>query len=383
MRKKYVSILVIGLAILFIGAAVTPIISSQTMKQDVKSKDIISTGGRWADDFSAYTLGQFLDGDATDGGWKGWDNDPTYGAFVVDTYELSVPHSVEIVADVDLVHEFSGYTSGQWTFIAWNYVPGNFVGNSYFILLSDYTDGAGQDNKWAVQMRLDADNGIVESEFDTINLPLIYDQWVEIRCEIDLDSDWLEMYYDGVLLHAKAWTAGPNNAGDGFLNIAAVDLFANAATAVYYDDISLTGDTPIPALCCQGALSWSAAEAGASLTDTFEVSNCGDPGSLLDWEVYTWPAWGSGWTFTPASGTGLTPAGSPVTVQVDFTAPSDQESEFYGNITVVNSNNPAEECVIPVYLKTPKNKGLQNTFLPRILEKYPNAFPIIRQILGL
>jgi len=271
MKKKYVSLVVIGLAILFIGAAVTPIISSQTTQLDIKTKDIVSKGGRWSDDFSAYTLGQFLDGDATDGGWKGWDNDPTYGAFVVDTYELSVPHSVEIVADVDLVHEFSGYTSGQWTFVAWSYVPGNFVGNSYFILLSDYTDGAGQNNEWAVQIRLDADNGIVESEFDTVNLPLIYDQWVEIRCEIDLDSDWLEMYYDGVFLHGKAWTAGPNNQGTGYLKIAAVDLFANAATAVYYDDISLTGDEPIPALCCQGALSWSPAQAGATITGSFDV----------------------------------------------------------------------------------------------------------------
>ena len=383
MRKKYMSIVVIGLAILFFGAAVTPTISSQTTKLDNNTKDIALTSSRWSDDFESYTVGQFLDGDPTDGGWKGWDNDPTWGAFVVDDESHSPTRSVEVVADVDLVHEFSGYTAGQWTFIAWQYIPEDFFGSSYFILLSDYTDGAGQENSWAIQIRFDADLQIAESEFDTISLPLITGRWVELRTEIDLDTDWFEFYYDGDLLIAKAWTATPNNDGTGYVNIAAVDLFANAATVVYYDDISLIGETPIPALCCRGSLSWSDVPPGGTVYGSFEVSNCGDDGSELDWSVDTWPAWGSGWTFNPASGTGLTPAASPVTVQVQVTAPSDPETEFQGNVTIINSNNPSEECLIPVYLKTPKTKGLHTVFFPRLLERYPNAFPMLRQILGL
>ena len=31
-----------------------------------------------------------------------------------------------------------------------------FTGNTYFILLNDYTDGAGQENHWSVQMRFDS-----------------------------------------------------------------------------------------------------------------------------------------------------------------------------------------------------------------------------------
>jgi hypothetical protein len=283
-KKLFWKTLVIGLIILFIGASALPSVGSQTQKIDPELNVMKPSSMRgWSDDFSAYTLGQFLDGDATDGGWKGWDNDPTYGAFVVDTYELSVPHSVEIVDQVDLVHEFGGYTAGQWTFTAWIYVPDDFVGNSYFILLSDYADGAGQDNKWAVQMRFDGDQGIVESEFDGISVWLLTGQWVELRFEIDLDTDWLEMYYDGALLHEKAWTAGPNNQGDGVLNIAAVDLFANAASAVYYDDLSLEGEgPPIPDLECDGSLGWSEVDPGATVTGEFYVGNLGQAGSLLD-----------------------------------------------------------------------------------------------------
>ena len=114
-----------------------------------------------------------------------------------------------------------------------------FEGTSYFILLSDYTDGGGQENKWAVQLRMDSGLGVIECEYDAISLPLVMDKWVEIRVEIDLDGDWMEIYYDGEFLYEKAWTATPNNDGTGFLNIAAVDLFANGATSVFYDDMSL------------------------------------------------------------------------------------------------------------------------------------------------
>jgi hypothetical protein len=88
-------------------------------------------------------------------------------------------------------------------------------------------------------MRFDSGLMVVESEFDTITLPLVLNQWCEIRVEIDLDSDWMELYYNGDFLIEKAWTATPNNDGSGELNIGAVDLFANGATTVYYDDMSL------------------------------------------------------------------------------------------------------------------------------------------------
>jgi hypothetical protein len=117
-----------------------------------------------------------------------------------------------------------------------------FEGTSYFILLSDYTDGAGQENKWAVQLRMDSALKVIECEFDAVSLPLIMDQWVEIRVEIDLDGDWMEIFYDNVFLIEKEWTAGPNNQMDGIRNIGAVDLFANGATSVYYDDLSLDQD---------------------------------------------------------------------------------------------------------------------------------------------
>ena len=57
------------------------------------------------------------------GGWKGWDNDPTWTAYVTSAESRSTPHSVDVKGDTDLVHEYDGYTSGYFIYTAWQYLP--------------------------------------------------------------------------------------------------------------------------------------------------------------------------------------------------------------------------------------------------------------------
>ncbi len=372
---------VIGLIIIFVGAAFGSSVSSVSMK-----KEVLPLDRSWSDDFESYSVGHYLDGTPDDGGWKGWDNDPAWGAYVVDTEAYDGTLSVEVADTVDLIHEYSGYTTGQWIYSAFQFIPTDFSGNSYFILLSDYVDGAGQENQWAIQMRFDSLNQVVESEFDTVTLPLITGQWVELQVLIDLDADMFKFYYDGQLLIEKAWTAGPNGEGLGFLNIAAVDLYANAATEVYYDAMSLAEGWPsYPDLTCAGGIEATDVVPGSEVTGSFTVENIGDSGSELNWEVdeSKYPEWGSDWTCTPASGTGLTPEDGPVTVEVSFNAPPDAETEFTGDITIVNSDDPSDLCRVDVYVLTPRNRAVNFPFLYRVFERFPNAFPILRQILGL
>jgi len=314
------------------------------------------------------------------GGWKGWDNDPTWTAYVTSDQFLSSPHSVDITGDSDLIHEYSGCTSGEWTFIAWQYIPTDFFGLSYFILLSDYADGMGQDNKWAVQVRFDADQEIVEAEHGGPNLPLITGQWVELRIEIDLDTDWFEFYYDGDLLEEKAWTADPNNGYSGILNIGAVDLFANGATSVYYDDFTLDGPPVVgPDLDCAGDLNWVNVTPDATVTGTFTVENIGAAESLLDWEIESYPDWGT-WTFDPESGEDLTPEDGVKTILVEVIAPDEEEKTFTGEIKIVNSEDSDDYCTIPVSLVTPVSQ--QQSLILQLLERVAGRFPIIAQILA-
>jgi hypothetical protein len=327
MKNMSRKIWLIGIVTLFVGASILPSISANineagNITKQLQPKPLMAF---WEDNFDSYALGSSMHGQ---GGWKGWDNDPLWTAYVSDDEARSGPHSVDIVADADLVHEYS-IISGVWTYTAWQFIPDDFEGLSYFILLSDYTDGAGQNNKWAVQLGFDSNTGEVISEHGGESLPYTTGEWIEIRVEIDLDSDWMEIYYEDDLLEEKAYTSSVNNDGSGFLKIAAVDLFANLATSVYYDDLSLEGEgDPIPDLDCEGDLDWVDVEAGATVTGSFTVENIGEAGSELNWEIDDNPDWGT-WTFTPESGTGLLP-GAPVTINVEVVAPDEPEMEFTG-----------------------------------------------------
>lgn len=206
-----------------------------------------SAVAQWSENFDSYALGSGMHGQ---GGWEGWGGDPTWDAYVTDVQSLSAPHSVDIVGDADLVHTYEGYTSGQWTYTANIYTPSDLVApnNTYFILLNTY----GAVNNWSTQIAFDPATGSVTSEFDGGTLPIVYDTWMELRVEIDLDADWQDIYYGGNLLAGKSWTGGVS--GGGALNIGAVDLFAYGATSVYYDDMSLVPEPGACVLLALGAL---------------------------------------------------------------------------------------------------------------------------------
>jgi hypothetical protein len=140
---------------------------------------------------------------------------------------------------------------------------------------------------------------------------------------------------------------------------------------------------PEPILCCSGSLSWSDVSPGATESGKFYIENCGEDDSELNWEISEWPDWGTDWTFIPSGGTGLTPSMGIVTVNVEITAPSDPETEFTGEIKVINSDDPSEYCEIDVILITPKSKNSHTTFFPRLFERFPNVFPLLRQLLGI
>jgi hypothetical protein len=83
------------------------------------------------------------------------------------------------------------------------------------------------------------------------------------------------------------------------------------------------------------------------------------------------------------SGENLTPAQGPVTVHVYMVVPKEKNTEFQGNITIVNKENSSDYCMIPVILTTPFNQNIeQHWFLARLLVRFPHAFPILRYLMG-
>ena len=185
----------------------------------------------WSENWDSYSTGQDIHGV---GGWKGWDNNPAFTAYTSDVQSVGLPNSIEIAGPSDLVHEFS-YNDGLWVLTAQQFVPSDFTGVTYFLLMNEYADGGPY--SWASQVEFDGGSNLVVPWYGSIGtpLPLIKGTWVEIRVEIDLDADWQRFYYDGDLLYQCAWTW----ALGGPVSLAAIDLFANAASPVYYDDLSI------------------------------------------------------------------------------------------------------------------------------------------------
>ncbi|HPR07199.1 MAG TPA: hypothetical protein PLI17_11270, partial [Denitromonas sp.] len=202
----------------------------------------------WSDNFDSYATGSQLIGQ---GGWEGWDGSAAAGALTSNAQALSAPNSADILGATDLVHQYSGYTSGKWVYTAMQYIPNDFVGQTYFILLNTYVSGNVNADNWSTQLCFDSATGQVNDDVPgscsgTNTLPLVTGQWVEIRVEIDLDADTQAIYYNNQLLVQDTWTG--HVSGGGALNIGAVDLFANGASSVFYDDMSLAA--PGQAVAC-------------------------------------------------------------------------------------------------------------------------------------
>ncbi|MFZ2358384.1 MAG: S8 family serine peptidase [Anaerolineae bacterium] len=248
----------------------------------------------WSDNFDSYATGSQLHGQ---GGWKGWANDPAAGALTSGAQFRSSPNSAEILGATDLVHEYAE-TDGQWVYTAWQYVPTSFTGQSYFILLNSYDD-AGATNNWSAQVMFDGGTNLVTNDGGVSggSAALVKGQWVELRLELDLDADIGAFYYNGNLLYSGTWSGQVS--GGGATTFAAVDLFANTGSVVYYDDMSLVSVSQ-PTVC-------------SALSD-------------IPWA-----------SVAPANGT-TTPGGS-TPVQVTFNSNSLAVGTYTGNLCI-DSNDP-------------------------------------------
>ena len=207
---------------------------------------------RWSDNFDSYAPGSPLQ---EQGGWKGWGNNPAAAALVTDVEARSLPNSADVFGAADAVREFSGYDSGKWQFTAWQYIPSDFVGGSgdidgsFFILMNTYDDaGPWEPADWSLQMNFDSNDGMLKVYYgnglNTVDVPYIPDEWIEISITIDLGLDVCTVHYDGQYIVDYSWTGGATGVGGGAQNIAALDLYAQGSTSIYYDNLSLKSVGP-------------------------------------------------------------------------------------------------------------------------------------------
>jgi len=237
----------------------------------------VASAIEFMEDFESYAPGSEMHGQ---GGWKGWDNDSAWSAPASDLYAYSGSTSVEVIGTADLVHEFD-ISGGKWELRAMQYIPSGTTGESFFILLNTYNDGANATKDWSVQTNFNLGTGAI-APWHSGGGEILYDQWVELKYIIDLDNNTVEKYYDGELIGTDQWDDNVHG------TLQCIDLYGNNASSVYYDDISIMAPpnayNPAPA---DGAihpdtwvsLSWSSGSFAVShdvyLGDNFDDVNDG------------------------------------------------------------------------------------------------------------
>lgn len=227
----------------------------------------------WSDNFDSYPDTSLIE---YQGGWTGWWLSGPGPSAVTSTQSNSAPHSGAIITGSDTVYNWDGNhvggmnepapDCGEWTFTGQVYAPSGGTGKNYVILLHNY-NGAGLNTQWAAQVGLNWDSGLIECDCGTDGVqtaPLILDQWVEFRVEVDLDQDPLlatantHVYYNGVELGVGyPWSMGVFGTDQYLepLRIEALDLYpVPGSSTLFWDDLTLTqtatGNCPVGTNYC-------------------------------------------------------------------------------------------------------------------------------------
>jgi hypothetical protein len=204
-----------------------------------------ASGQAFFDNFDSYAVGDVCPQST----WEPWTAGADVCGEVTDEVTFSGGRSLLIQGAVggsggagdDTVHQFSGITSGQWSFSAMTYLPSSAFGKSSFILLNTFPATANQ--HWSVVIELDSDFGEIlvwPSQFTGVLLKT--DEWVELRVDFDLDADTAEYFYGGESFWETTWTAAI--LAGGAQALAAVDLYGGEPASaghsgMYYDDVTL------------------------------------------------------------------------------------------------------------------------------------------------
>jgi hypothetical protein len=115
--------------------------------------------------------------------------------------------------------------------------------------------------------------------------------------------------------------------------------------------VDILKNTAVPDLSCEGTLEWNNVTPNETVTSSFTVSNIGEDGSNLDWNITEWPSWGD-WTFTPSSGNNQQPDDGPTTVIVNVVVPDQEDHLFTGEVKIENLENSSDYSTISVSLQT-------------------------------
>ncbi len=198
------------------------------------------------DDFDSYTAGEQLACQNPEA-WTTWSNAPCSDedAWVSDDVSFSGSNSVKVINDVDLVKVLDNHTEGVFDISFKLYIPsGNYA---YFNSLQSFN---GSNSEWGFEGYFPPGGtaNISAGGANAATYSFSYDTWLDIRLQVDLNSNWAEYYYNNNLIHGWQWSLGAT--GSGNLNqLGGIDFYGwteSGGTALFYfDDFRIDLATPL------------------------------------------------------------------------------------------------------------------------------------------
>ena len=193
--------------------------------------------------FGNYNLGN-IDSQSSD--WIGWDNGNS-GVDVVDfsmnTY-LGDDQSILVEQGDDLVWDLDGINTGSGEVTFYMYIPSTDDAGAYYNMLHNY---AAANSNWAFQVLFASASSGDQSYIDLdqpVYFDAVYDTWVEVRHEIDIDNDLITLYYNNEMISSWAWSSGSAGVSSVLdaLNLFGFCTGTPCSGLTYYDNIEICGD---------------------------------------------------------------------------------------------------------------------------------------------
>ncbi len=197
----------------------------------------------WFEDFESYDDSN-IDSQSND--WIGWDG-ANSGVDVTDDFSNGTDagfmssQSILVEQDDDLLHMFNPLT-GSGEVIFYMYLSSGDAG-AYYNMLHNYD---GTNSNWAFQVLFASQNSGDQSYIDLENpvyFDAVYDMWVEVRHEIDINNDLINLYYNNDFLASWNWSdgsAGSSSVLDA-LNFFGFCTGSGCVSEAWYDNIEICG----------------------------------------------------------------------------------------------------------------------------------------------
>ena len=262
------------------GSGETPLYYVDDISFDADVEQVL-----YDNNFDQYTSGQYIAVvDPT--WWTTWSNTPgtAEDAKILNEKSHSPQNSIKVDGTSDLVLKLGNKTSGKYVIDFQYYVPAGF--GAYYNLQHFQNPGV----EWAVEVYF-ATNGtgvMHAGGADAATFNYTHDQWIEVSNVVDLDTDWAQIYFNGVLIHEWKFSLQAQGAA-GTLQLGSANFYAGAPTGetptYFIDDVKfITTVAPAlgPILNINTDAITSSLATGASQTITRALSNAGDSPLVYD-----------------------------------------------------------------------------------------------------